>query len=85
MCYPRIVRTTVELKPEHRAALIAIAAQRGQKGFSAVLEEIIAAYLHGEQDRQHRRRTLESLAGSITAEEARELRDKTREIRESWR
>jgi hypothetical protein len=33
------MRTTVELKPEHRSRLIAIAAKRGEKGFSSVLNE----------------------------------------------
>jgi hypothetical protein len=79
------MRTTVEMKPEHRAALLALAAQRGLKGFSSVLEEAIEVYLEGQAARTERRRHLLSLAGSLPADEAAELRRTTRELRESWR
>lgn len=79
------MRTTVELKPEHRAALLALAARWGHKGFSGVLEEAIESYLDGERDRDRRRRELLSLRGSVSEEEASGLRNITRELRESWR
>jgi len=79
------MRTTVEMKPEHRSALIALAARRGEKGFSSVLEAAIEQYLQGEQQRQRRREDLLALAGSLSPEQAAELRDRTRAIRESWR
>jgi predicted transcriptional regulator len=37
------MRTTIELKPEHRARLLELAARRGQKGLSAVIQEAIDA------------------------------------------
>jgi hypothetical protein len=79
------MRTTVEMKPEHRAALLALAARRGDKGFSSVLEEAIETYLSGERYREQRRQELLSLRGSLSGEEAAELRETTRELRESWR
>jgi hypothetical protein len=79
------VRTTVEMKPEHRSALLALASRRGQKGFSAVLAEAIENYLRGEADREKRRRTLLALAGSLSAKEADALRRVVRELRENWR
>jgi ATP-dependent exoDNAse (exonuclease V) alpha subunit len=79
------MRTTVEIKPEHRSALLALASRRGQKGFSAVLGEAIENYLQGEKDREKRRQTFLSLAGSISKKDADELRQTTRELRESWR
>lgn len=79
------MRTTVEMNPDHRAALLALAARRGHKGFSSVLEEAIEAYLSGEQDREQRRRELLSLKGSLSKEEASELREIARELRETWR
>jgi len=79
------MRTTVEIKPEHRSALLALASRRGHKGFSSVLEEAIEQYLEGEQERERRRKALLALAGSLSAQEAAELRDATRALRESWR
>jgi hypothetical protein len=79
------VRTTIEIKPEHRSALLALAARRGQKGFSAVVEEALELYLAGEADREERRATLRSLEGALSSTEAAELRECSRELRESWR
>jgi putative antitoxin of VapBC-like toxin-antitoxin system len=79
------MRTTIEMKPEHRTALLALASRRGQKGFSAVLGEAIENYLRGEADRKKRRRTLLAVAGSLSPEEADRLRRAVRELRENWR
>ena len=79
------MRTTIEMKPEHRTALLALAARRGQKGFAAVLGEAIENYLRGEADREKRRRTLLAVAGSLSPEEADRLRRAVRELRENWR
>jgi hypothetical protein len=79
------MRTTVELKPEHRGALLALAARRGQKGFSSVLEEAVESYLAGEADRERRRRELLSLAGSLSKLQTEALRRTTRKLREHWR
>jgi len=79
------MRTTIEMKPEHRTALLALAARRGQKGFAAVLGEAIENYLRGEADREKRRRTLLAVAGSLSPEEADQLRRAVRELRENWR
>jgi len=79
------MRTTVEMKPEHRSALLALAARRGEKGFSSVLAEAIEVYLDGERTRVQRRKELLSLAGSLSVEDARNLRDAATALRENWR
>jgi hypothetical protein len=79
------MRTTVEMKAEHRSALLALAARRGKKGFSAVLAEAIDAYLSGERERARQREAFLSLRGSLSKEEGEELRATTRAIREYWR
>ncbi|HTW47038.1 MAG TPA: hypothetical protein VMD92_03755 [Acidobacteriaceae bacterium] len=79
------MRTTVEMKPEHRSALLSLASRRGQKGFSAVLEEAIEHYLRAEQDREKRRKVLLSLGGSLSPKEADRMRRTARDLREHWR
>jgi hypothetical protein len=79
------MRTTVDMKPEHRSALLALSARRGEKGFSAVLAEAIEAFLDGEAERHRRREDVLRLAGSLTAGDAEELRATTKSLRESWR
>ncbi|HVT19399.1 MAG TPA: hypothetical protein VHQ90_24880 [Thermoanaerobaculia bacterium] len=79
------MRTTIELKDEHRAKLVELAARRGEKGFSAVVAEAIEAYFETLAKQKKGRRAALRLKGSLTAEEADELRDATRLIRDSWR
>jgi hypothetical protein len=84
-CYNQCMRTTVEMKAEHRSALLALAARRGEKGFSSVLAEAIESYLGGERDRARRREEFLSLQGSLSDKDGEELRSATRKIRENWR
>jgi hypothetical protein len=73
------------MKAEHRSALLALAARRGEKGFSSVLAEAIEGYLDQEKTRVQRRKELLSLAGSLSAEEAKSLRSAATSLRENWR
>jgi metal-responsive CopG/Arc/MetJ family transcriptional regulator len=73
------------MKPEHRSALLALAARRGEKGFSSVLAEAIEEYLDEEKTRVQRRKELLSLAGSLSADEAKALRNTATSLRENWR
>jgi hypothetical protein len=79
------MRTTVEIKPEHRSALLALASRRGHKGFSEVLAEAIEGFLAGEIERERRRKTLLSLAGSLSKKDGEELLRTATEQRQSWR
>lgn len=78
------MRTRIEIKPEHRNALLALAARRGHKGISTVLSEVIESFLQGEVERERRRKILLSLRGSLSRKDAEELRRTTKELRDSW-
>ncbi len=73
------------MKAEHRAALLDLAARRGEKGFSGVLEEAIEEYLQGQRAREERRQELLSLAGSLSPTEVEDLRAGSSALRASWR
>ena len=79
------MRTTLEMKPQHRSALLALAARRGENGFSSVLAEAIEEYLNEERTRVQRRKEVLSLAGSLSADEAKNLRSTATSLRENWR
>ncbi|HSS99562.1 MAG TPA: hypothetical protein VLK33_21150 [Terriglobales bacterium] len=79
------MRTTVEMKPAHRKALLALAADRGEKGFSGVLADAIEVYLEGQDGREKQLEKFRSLRGSLSDEEAEDLRARIRAIREHWR
>jgi predicted transcriptional regulator len=79
------MRTTIEMKPEHRARLLELAAKRGEKGFSTVVAEALDLYL---AEQQHRAKTIEdalALKGSMSPKEAASLTAQTRTIRANWR
>ena len=79
------MRTTIELKDEHRAKLLELAARRGEKGFSEVLAEAIEIYLEALSRDEESRKAALRLRGSLSEAEAEELRQATRSLRESWR
>ncbi len=83
--YTERVRTTIEMKPEHRAQLLEIAARRGEKGFSSIVAEAIEAYLAGRSGNQRARARALRLRGSLSAGEGEELRRAAAALREFWR
>jgi predicted transcriptional regulator len=79
------MRTTIEMKPEHRSRLLELAARRGEKGFSAVVAEALDLYLEGQKGQTTAIRRALSLKGSMSETEAAGLLDQTRRIRADWR
>ena len=81
------MRTTIEIDDELRARLLALAARRGQKGFSGIVSEAIERYLTEEEFREEERRKNAALQalGSLTDEEAESLEERTQRLRENWR
>ena len=78
------MRTTIDLDDTHRAALLRLAAERGEKGFSRLVAEAVAAYLAnlGVTD-EHA--SAARLKGILSAEDAKDLEDRVRAVRERWR
>ncbi len=81
------MRATVEISDDQWARLKAIAASRGEKGYSNVLHEAIALYLkqEDEAEREERKRRALAAFGSISDEEAEALHAHVRELRSRWR
>ena len=79
------MRTTIELSDALRARLLEIAATRGQKGFSAVVEEAITFYLEELKRRDERTGDALEARGSLQSAEADELAERVLEIRDNWR
>jgi predicted transcriptional regulator len=79
------VRTTIELKDESRAKLLEIAARRGEKGFSHLIDEAVEQYLRTQEADQTRRAAALALRGSLADDGVDELRNVVASIREEWR
>ena len=80
-----LMRTTIEIKPEHRAKLLELAARRGQKGFSQLIAEALEAFLRNQAGQGAVRKRALAVRGTLDSREAKGLRAVTGEIRASWR
>ncbi len=83
--YNRTMRTTIELKPEHRAKLLELAARRGEKGFSSVVAEAIESYLEARGDAERLRERALRLRGALGRKGARRLERDASRLRAFWR
>ncbi|OFV86454.1 MAG: hypothetical protein A2V74_10050 [Acidobacteria bacterium RBG_16_70_10] len=79
------MRTTIEMKDEHRAALLELAARRRLKGFSALVEDAVESYLKADAARAARRRKALALKGTLSRAEGERLRKEAAALRNSWR
>jgi hypothetical protein len=78
------MRTTIELSDSHRAMLLRLAAERGEKGFSSLVAEAVEAYLAnlGVADE---RASAVRLKGVFSAVDAKDLEERVKTTREHWR
>jgi len=79
------MRTTIELPDDLRARLLAMAARRGEKGFSILVEEAVERYLDEHEKRRALVRDALSAVGSLSHEEGERIRDSARRARSTWR
>ena len=78
------MRTTIELSQTHRAALLRLAAERGEKGFSRLVTEAVEAYL-ANLGLSDERADAQRLKGVLSEADAIELEKRVRAVRERWR
>jgi len=79
------MRTTIEMKPEHRARVLELAARRGDKGLSAVVADALDLYLETHEGRRDAIMSALALKGSMKGIEAANLMAHSRRIRANWR
>jgi hypothetical protein len=84
-CHNKSVRTTIEIKAEHHARILELAARRGEKGFSSVVAEALDGYLRAQSSRTKAIHSALALKGSMGEADAEGLLTRTRRIRANWR
>ena len=73
------------MNDELRAKLLSIAARRGIKGFSKIVEEALESYLELELSKNERIEKALAAKGSLDEDDAERLLDVSAELRKSWR
>ncbi len=81
--YRRHVRTTIDLRDEQHRALTVLAARRGLKGFSVLIQEAIDAYVDDLDDEETD--ALLALEGVLDEAAGEEVSRRIAEVRGSWR
>jgi metal-responsive CopG/Arc/MetJ family transcriptional regulator len=79
------MRTTIELPDELRAELVALAALRGEKGYSRIVQEAVAQYLASQEGRVGLKARARSAIGTLGADEADSLEAAAAKVRRQWR
>lgn len=81
------MRTTIDLPTDLRARVLALAARRGERGFSRIVQEALERYLREAADPERARRVADALAalGSLPASAAARMRATARGLRRTWR
>ena len=79
------MRTTIEIRDEHRAKLLEMAALRGEKGFSSIVSEAIELLLEAQSALDEARCRALGVRGSLGEREADDLRKATSQLRAEWR
>jgi metal-responsive CopG/Arc/MetJ family transcriptional regulator len=79
------MRTTVELPDHLRARLLELAARRGLKGFSQLVQEAVEQYLAQAGATDDRIDRAIDVLGTLDGEQAEELQRSVEELRRRWR
>ena len=81
------MRTTVEVTDEQRARLLELAARRGEKGFSRIVQEALDRYLEEEAAGARKARVEQALAvlGTLGDEAADAMEARAKALRAHWR
>ena len=80
-----VMRTTIEMTDEQRAKLLHLAATRGLKSFSKLVQEAIDLYIESRADRESEVRAALAMRGVLKGSEADHLAEVSRQIRSTWR
>lgn len=78
------MRTTIEISNETRAKLMALAAKRGLRGYSEIVNEAIEEYLARLEGREEEIAEILKLAGSLSEEESQQYAARTKEFWSRW-
>jgi metal-responsive CopG/Arc/MetJ family transcriptional regulator len=79
------MRTTVELSNDHRSSLHSLAARRGLRGYSKLIQEAVDLYIQEMTAKEGGAEHLLQMRGTWNKEEARKFQKKLRGIRKNWK
>jgi len=79
------MRTTIELSNDHRSSLHSLAARRGIRGYSKLIQEAVDLYIQEETAKERDVKPLLQMRGTWNSEDARKFKRNLRKIRKNWK
>jgi len=79
------MRTTVEIRDDQRARLLDLAARRGEKGFSGLVQEALDLYLEAMAAQEDRIRGALDVLGALEEHAADHMERIVADLRGNWR
>ena len=79
------MRTTIEMTEEQRAELLRLAAKRGLKGFSHLVQEALDDYIRNEAKKLHLIEAALSMQGSFHGKSGEDFEERAQAMRSNWR
>ena len=85
VCNNESMRTTIELSEEQRSELLRLAAKRGLKGFSPLVQEALDEYLQNEAKKLHLIEVALEMKGAFQGKAGEDFLESAKNIRSNWR
>ena len=79
------MRTTIEISDKHRSILLSLAAQKGLRGYSSIIQEALDYYIAHQTEAAEAKKDILKMKGSWRAEETKKIKSKLNEMRENWK
>jgi hypothetical protein len=79
------MRTTIEISDRHRSILLSLAAQKGLRGYSNIIQEALDFYLTHHTKAAETKRGVLKMKGCWKKQETKEIRSNLAELRENWK
>jgi len=78
------MRTTIEISDRHRSILLSLAAQRGVRGYSEIIQEALDLYIATQVKETDLKEKVLAMQGSWQKEETEQTRSNLLKLREQW-
>lgn len=79
------MRTTIEISDKHRSILLALAAQKGLRGYSGIIGEALDYYIEHQRKTAKKKSKILKMERTWNVEETEEIRSNLAELRENWK
>jgi len=78
------MRTTIEISDEHRGILLSLAAQKGLRGYSRIIQEAIDYYIEHKTQAMDKKKDILKMKGGWNQEETKKIRSNLESLRKNW-